>query len=244
MNLTVLVALFAAPTSAATVLRVDPNAALVEYDALTFATVHEAQAALRAGAGAGTERVVQLAAGNHHLDSPLILDSRDSGEPGAPIRWVGTGDGREGDEATRLSGGVAIPQSAWTPYTTAAGKQGLKADLFSLGFNASTVGAADNNPSGALAELFINGKPATLARTPNIADDGTWMWYGYDAFVAGAGCGGKATAACTNFSMRNASDEVAALRRAYGAGDRRLWLHGYFKFDCAPASGSNPRLAD
>ena len=213
--LAVLTALLARARGA-TVLRVTPAGATAVNDPLRFDSVHAARDALRAGLGAGTERVVSVA-GDHHLAAPLELDERDSGEPGAPIRWVGAGDGRDGAEEkkpTRLSGGIAVPFASWTPYTAPGGQKGVKAELFPLGFNQTGIGCANNNPSDSCAELFVAGKPATIARSPNIAKDGTWMWYGYEAFRGGPNCGASSPkAACMQFAMRNASAEVKELRK-------------------------------
>ena len=108
----------------------------------TFTSVHAAQVALRSGLGAGSRRVVSLHAGTHHLPRPLNFDARDSGQPDSPIIWrsLPRAAGRGGGRAW-LTGGVQVPASAFVPTTVPSGVQGvLKAELFALGFNASTLG--------------------------------------------------------------------------------------------------------
>lgn len=78
-----------------------------------------------------------------------------------------------------------------------------------------------SNPHpNSLMELFVQGKPQTLSRDPNIASDGTWMWAGYEHVIDSKPNG------------FNFTDTATAQKwlPAIGDGDG-LWLHGYWKFD-------------
>ena len=179
-----------------------------------FSSVHAAQSALRRGHGAGRPRVVSLLGGDHHLPVPLELDRRDSGSVGAPIVWRSAPGQR-----ARMTGGTAVPVSAFGPTVLPSGAIGaLRADLTALGFNSSVMGAMASPHPVALAELFVGGAPATLAREPNldIDRDQTWRYYGYENLTA---------ASATGFTLADAP-VVAKLRSAL-AQDGSLWLHGY-----------------
>jgi len=83
-----------------------------------------------------------------------------------------------------LSGGVAVPRSAFSPAAVPSGVSGvLVADLFSLGLDRSSLGGMGSGqyPSEKL-ELVYGGAPQTLARDPNVGDDPlrTWQWAGYE----------------------------------------------------------------
>jgi parallel beta-helix repeat protein len=74
-----------------------------------------------------------------------------------------------------------------------------------------------------MAQLYVDGKPMLLARSPNIADDGTWMWYGYEHFKSPTN---------TAFVLDDpvaAHAMIPALNSSYGSAG--LWIHGFFKFD-------------
>jgi hypothetical protein len=71
------------------------------------------------------------------------------------------------------------------------------------------------------AKLYVGGKPATLARSPNIAPDGTWLWYGYETLKIAPGA--------KSFTL-NDTAAVAAMRLAL-ASPSGVWMHGYWKFD-------------
>jgi hypothetical protein len=179
-----------------------------------FSSVHAAQSALRRGHGAGRPRVVSLLGGDHHLPVPLELDRRDSGSVGAPIVWRSAPGQR-----ARMTGGTAVPVSAFGPTVLPSGAVGaLRADLTALGLNSSVMGAMASPHPVALAELFVGGAPATLAREPNldIDRDQTWRYYGYENLTAPSS---------TGFTLADAP-VVAKLRSAL-AQDGSLWLHGY-----------------
>ena len=139
-----------------------------------------ARQALRAGKGRGKTRRVMLRAGVHLLSQPFILDSRDAGEPGAPISYITHPDDVARGNYARLAGGLRVPPAAFKPAQVPSGVPGvLVVNLFALGLNASSLGAM--YPRAKL-ELFYGGRPMTLARDPNIDTDplATWTWFGYE----------------------------------------------------------------
>ena len=185
-----------------------------------FTKIHDARDALRRAPGRGG--TVYLRGGDHFLRAPLELDARDSGTAASPVTyapWPG--------DATpvRVHGGQAIPASAFTPAKGMAGV--YVASLFAHGVNASVLGSMANPYPKAKLELFVGGKPMTLARDPNIADDPlrTWLWAGYENMTAVASDGLSFTFADADRGARWRD----ALTAPNGGGD--LWLHGYWKFD-------------
>ena len=175
-------------------------------------SVHEAQAALRGGLGAGGPRFVNLLSGDHQLSSPLRLGSADSGSVDAPIVWRSAPGHR-----ARLTAGVRVPVTAFAPVSVPSGAAGvLQADLTLLGFNSSEMGnMADPHPIN-LAELFVGGVPATLARAPNRV--GTY--YGFENLT---------NTSAQGFAL---ADEAAnSLLRAVLSRDRAVVMHGYWMYD-------------
>lgn len=186
--------------------------------AAPFLSVFDARDAMRAGLGRGRPRVV-LVEGEHHLQEPLVLDARDTATADAPITWRSL----DPNAPARLTGGKQLPSSAFKPAgPVPSGAAGVYvANLFSpeLGLNSSVIpGLRSPYPYGDL-ELFYDGNPMTRARSPNIAQDGTWMWAGYNNVTA-----------VSNMSFQFTDTERAKLwAPAAAKGD--LWLHGFFKFD-------------
>jgi hypothetical protein len=199
-----------------------------------FASVFDAQRALREGLGAGRERRVLLH-GRSQLPRPLALDARDSGSADAPIRWLSG----PGEPTAQLTGGIKVPASAFSAVAVPSGARGVvKAQLFRLGFDAASMGSMANSywaswpyPTD-LAELFLDGQPMTLARSPSLSQNGTWLYYGYDHL------GGAQPVAGPNpyhkhgeFAQFTLNDTKAnrVLKKAIDGGE--LWLHGYWQFD-------------
>ena len=151
---------------------------------------------------------------------PLSLDERDAG-----IRW-------ESDPSSparaRVSGGVAVPASAFARAVGPTGVPLLKASLFDLGLNASALGALKNPYPSAKLELVYGGAPMVLARDPNVAPDGTWTYAGYEAMRTVNATGTNETSN-TTFALDDAASG-ARWAAALADGDD-LWLHGFFKFD-------------
>jgi parallel beta-helix repeat protein len=189
-------------------------------EARPFRSLHAARDALRAGLGAGRPRTV-LVHGDHFLETPLQLDSRDSGSLDAPITY------RSGSalKPARISGGRKLPISSFKPAIVPSGATGVvKTNLFALGLNASDVVGMEpalqpgNYPVNSL-ELFVDGEPMLRARSPNVAPDGTWLWAGYENVTS-----------VSNMSVTLADTTLGALwAKAAAVGE--LYLHGYFQWD-------------
>ena len=176
-----------------------------------FPSVHAARDALRELRRPRGAHAVVHVHGASTLLKPLTLDERDS-----HTTWSGVGD------AARLSGGTTVPFAAFLPADVPSGAAGVvKASLFQLGFNATGLGKMASPHPELKAELFVDGRPMTLARDPSIAANGTWLWHGYEAVVA--------TNASSSFTLRDDATS-SRLAKALGKGDG-LWLHGYWKFD-------------
>ena len=165
-----------------TVLRVAPGTASDADDGTElqpFRTLEAARDAMRRGAGAGGHRIVRLQAADYYQSSPLALDDRDSGTVDATITYMS--DPADGGRQARVSGGRAVPTSAFSATAVPSGVQGvLAASLFALGVEPAALGALANPWPRAKLELFYGGRPMTLARDPNIAANGTWLWAGYE----------------------------------------------------------------
>ena len=100
-----------------------------------FATLHEARDAMRAGVGADEPRTVRVE-GDHHLSEPLLLDERDSGTATAPVTWTSLDPAKP----ARVTGGVKLPVSAFSPATVPSGASGvMKISLFDHGLNSSAI---------------------------------------------------------------------------------------------------------
>ena len=205
-------------TGGTTVLHVAPgvtNATDDGSEARPFRSLAAARDAMRHGAGIGTHRVVLLQGADYYLDATFELGSQDSGSPDATITYASNpSDGRR----ARVSGGKLIPPEAFDTVTVPSGASGVLAtSLFSLGLDAATLGALDNPWPSSKLELFYGGAPMTLARDPNIAADGTWMWAGYETM---------STVDETSFELRDASTSER-WRAAHEGEGGELWLHCY-----------------
>jgi hypothetical protein len=129
--------------------------------------------------------------GTHFLDSTFKLDSRDSGTASAPVTYKAwPADAPQSpppQPGAHLSGGVRINPSAFQAVAVPSGAKGaVRVDLLAAGLNRSDFGSLASPYPKSKMELFFRGKPMTLARSPNIADDAlaTWEWAGYDNMTA------------------------------------------------------------
>jgi parallel beta-helix repeat protein len=215
-----------------------PGAALPP---MHFRTLIEARDAIRALPKSAKSRgvIVNVATGNHHTASPqvgsddavLMLDDADSGnDADSPIVWRGQDDAVL---PSRITSSVAIPAHAWQ----AAGKSPhghalYKANLSALGlhnlsddFN-TNQGQCGND--GNRSELFFGGRPAMLARHPNVQPDGTWNWLRQGAIVP------NSTRSFYGHS-RNAPNRC--MDAGYPGCDQpwanssRIYVHGFWHFD-------------
>jgi hypothetical protein len=163
--------------------------------------------------------VVEVRGGTYQFTAPLALTADDSGAAGAPIVYRA-----RPDEEVRLVGGVEIPnfQPVVDPVVlkrldaSARGKV-VQADVRALGVKDLGQVAGDNR-----FELFYQDKPMTLARWPNnrfvhIVD-----------LVGGKPCNirGDVGDAIGRFTYDGN-------RPTRWAGEKDIWLHGYWWCDNA-----------
>ena len=183
-----------------------------------FRTLHAARDAMRAGLGRGRRRVV-LIEGEHYMAEPLVLDSRDSGTADAPVAWRS----RWASAPARLIGGTKLPVRAFHPTTVPSGATGVvKANLFSLGFQRGSIPGMSWPYANGAMELFVDGRPMTRARSPNIGDDGTWVWAGYSNVTS---------VSDSPYMSFNLLDREAGALWAPAVARGELWLHGFFRYD-------------
>ena len=187
-----------------------------------FGTVHAARDFLRGRPHSGQPCRVCVR-GTHYLHEPLALDERDAGSAEAPILYT---TDPEATTPASLSGGVAVPASAFVPAVGPTGIRLLKANLFALGLNASVLGGLANPYPKAKLELYYDGTPMVLARDPNVAPDGrTWRYAGYEAM--------RTTNDSQVFTLDddNTTTTTGARWAAALADGDDLWVHGFWKFD-------------
>ena len=181
-----------------------------------FATVIEARDSLRRVRRApGEVAVVQLRGGDHFLlqNGPLRLDQRDSG-----ILWSSA----PGEHA-RLSGAFKIPVTSFVAVPS-VGAHIYVSNLLRMGLNASMLGAMASPFPTSKAELFYGGRPMRLARDPNVASNGSWMWAGYENTTTSQGVD-------LHHSFIFADAGRGALWRSALNSSSQLWLHAYLKND-------------
>ena len=193
-----------------------------------FSSIFDARDALRRQQRSNDKQIastryVHLRGGTHFLREPFVLDAvLDSGTAESPIVYTSY----PGERAT-LSGGTALPASAFVNTTINHGLQVRSINLFEHGVNASVIGKGFSNPYPAPSlELFVGGRAMTPARHPNIGsatDPLLWNWIGYENLT------GPADAAGTrSFSF---TDSANAEWFAQSLDEGPLWLHGYWKYD-------------
>ena len=180
---------------------------------------------------------VLLHSGTH---GPLSLDpTLDSGSPSFPIRYAGA----PGADAI-ISAGATIPKAAWKPAAgMAAGV--LMADLKSLGLtdygslphSGGQIDSCDQLASQKM-QLFHNSKAQVLARYPNLAPNGDWMFlYAVRAslssspYQANRVASRLQTAGTANgFSMTSGDNATKVLGWAK---EEAPFVHGYWEWDWA-----------
>ena len=184
-----------------------------------FGSVHAARDAMRAGLGAGKPRIV-LISGEHHLSEPLRLDARDAASASSPVVWRSANPLQE---PARLTGGAKIPGDAFTAAgAVPSGAAGvMKVDLYSHGLNSTAIPGMSNPYPWDNLELFVDGMPMTRARYPNIAENGTWIWSGYENMSV-------PDHPNMTFTFK---DTTAAEIWAPAVAKGDLWIHGFFEFD-------------
>jgi hypothetical protein len=168
---------------------------------------------------------VEVGGGLYELPRPLELTDQDSGAENAPIVYRA----RQG-EVVKITGGRAV--SGWKPVTDSAVLQRLdpaaadkvfQADLRALGITDwEGIGNARTYQSDPGLELFFQDQPMTLARYPN-----TGYMRIADVFDAdGIAASGRANTAEGRFVCDDP-------RPARWAGEKGIWLHGFWVYDWA-----------
>ena len=186
-----------------------------------FRSLGTARDAMRYGHGAGTNRTVLLSGADFFLTSPFVLGPSDSGTPTSTITYR---TNPSAPHQARVSGGVVVPASAFTAVSVPSGASGvLKASLSALGIGASSLGGLRNPAPSTILELYYDGAPMTLARDPNIAPNGTWMWAGYENV--------QLDASDPTMSLLLSDAPTGTLWKTVKDHGRELWLHGYWKYD-------------
>eukprot|EP01052_Picozoa_sp_SAG31_P038881 SAG31_NODE_5279_length_2636_cov_1.657864_3_plen_274_part_00 len=188
---------------------------------------------------------IRLRAGRYYAASgsaPVLrLDAADSGLASAPIIFEPYGDGE-----VSLSAGMPIPASGFTAWRAGV----LRADLATIGMNASSLGSisrrcTDQRPEGfeegpTMLEVFFDGHAMPLARWPNLPTpagahgNGSWSWALASARFA------NATPDCLawinhgkrcNITSMSYFGSGAGQRPTRWAAEARGWLQGYFAKD-------------
>ncbi len=187
-----------------------------------FLTLEAARAAAREWrrqhAGLKGSVVIELHEGVHGRTKAFALTKEDSGTNGAPL-VVRAASG----ERVTLSGGPALPSSAWGPVTNAAVRVRLSETARDKvrQIRLKDVGVTDlgvmrsrgfGRGGHAALELFFDGRPMTLARYPNEG----WLR------TTGAPKGEK-----------GGQFTVADTRPLGWATNDHVWVHGYWKQDWA-----------
>lgn len=110
-----------------------------------FASLVRARDAVRAAKDSqGGPHVVHLSEGVFELSEPIVFDQRDSGTPEHPVRYVGSG------KKTLLSGGRVL--NGW---------EKINDEVWSIEI------PKENGRDLYFEQLFVNGRRAVRARTPN-----------------------------------------------------------------------------
>lgn len=195
------------------------NLDIADHEGLVFHSIFEARNAIRRLRAYQKSKVyVELRGGTHYLDKTFKLDSRDAGkDPSTSVIYRSYKN-----ERATLSGGVRIRPESFRPFDLNI----VKVNLFEPPYNLKRedFGSLSNPYPSNMSELFYNGEPMTLARDPNIADNGTWIWAGYEHMSP------------INKSSFSFSDEQTGAWWKGALEDPRvsspdMWLHGYFKYD-------------
>jgi len=193
-----------------------------------FATLERARDEIRSLRQAGRISgpvVVEIAGGLYELSRPLELMAQDSGTVNSPIEYRA----RKGHEV-RIVGGK--PVTGWKPVTDpailkrmdpSARDKVFQADLKALGItDLAGIGDAGVYRSDPGIELFFQDAPMTLARYPNTG-------YMHIADVLDANGIAKSGQASTPEGRFVCDD----LRPARWAGEKDIWLHGFWVWDWA-----------
>jgi len=201
--------LYVAPTGS------DANAGTQAAPFATVARARDAIRTLKGGAGLPAEGVtVWLRGGLHNLAASVLFDSRDSGTASLPVTYAGW----PGEDA-RITGGRTLDPAAfrlvdsasavWSRLDPAARGQVYALDLRGQGItDFGTLRPRGFGLSAAAPlELFVDGRPMTLAQWPNRRDAWTRT---------------VAAASSTQFTYAGSRPE----RWTQAA---EIWLHGFWQ---------------
>jgi hypothetical protein len=221
----------AAPSGAPTAFHVAPdgNAANPGSPTQPFATLEQARDAIRALKQAGPLPqggvTVWIGGGVYELPQALEFSAADSGTAACPIEYRA----RQGEEV-RLVGGKVV--AGWQRVTAPAVLERLApaargkvygADLKALGITdlqgINNPGSYQSDPG---LELFFDDRPMTLARYPNEG----YMHLAEVLDAQGVVKGGKANTPEGRFVCDDP-------RSARWAGEKGIWLHGFWVWDWA-----------
>jgi len=199
-----------------------------------FLTLERARDAVRSlkkehGGSLNEPVSVWLAAGTYSLSRTFELGSTDGGSPGAPVTYSALPG-----EAVRLSGGTAIPFSLFHPVRDPDALRKLpdsalpfvlEADLNAIGID--NRGTLKQYGFGlpvvpAALELFWNDTAMQIARYPNRG-----------GILLGPIIDPGSTPRTGDHSNRGGKFRYTDPRHARWAGERGVWLHGYFNYGFA-----------
>lgn len=168
---------------------------------------------------------VEVAGGTYELAQPLVLTAQDSGTATAPIVYRA-----RGGETVKLVGGRQV--RGWKPVTDAAELARLdesargqvwRADLRAQGItDLAGIGSARTYQSDPGLEVFFQDQPMTLARYPNS---------GYITIASVLDAGGKPAEGIVSSAEGQFVCEDP--RPARWAGQKDIWLHGFWVYDWA-----------
>ena len=194
-----------------------------------FATLQRARDEIRQRKAAASLPVggitVEVAGGTYELAQPLQLTAQDSGTPDAAIVY----QARAGETA-KLVGGRAV--TGWTLVADpdelarldeSARGQVWKADLRVQGIiDLEGINSAKTYQSDPGLEVFFQDQPMTLARYPNSG----YMTIAHALDADGKPAAGIVTSAEGKFVCEDP-------RPARWAGQKDIWLHGFWVYDWA-----------
>ncbi|MFW5868477.1 MAG: right-handed parallel beta-helix repeat-containing protein, partial [Armatimonadota bacterium] len=186
-----------------------------------FATLVRARDAVREASAEDAPHggvTVWLHGGRHEMAETLELSAEDSGAEDTPVTWRA----RPGEDVV-LSGGRRVPSSAWGPVTDTAvlgrlpeesRRRVVQADLRALGVEDF------GSPAGGGLEVFFGEERMTLARWPNDGFTRIAELLGVDPIDVRAGKGDRVG----KFVFEGD-------RPLRWAGEKDLWVHGYWFHD-------------
>ncbi|HQK94714.1 MAG TPA: right-handed parallel beta-helix repeat-containing protein [Armatimonadota bacterium] len=202
-----------------------PNRARTDGPFATLQRARDEARKLKAARAKGV--VVQMASGVYQLTEPVQFGPEDSGTASCPIEYRAEAKG-----AARIVCGRIVPK--WKPVTDEAALERLPAeahgkvfvaDLASLGVtDLQGINNAETYVSDPGLEVFFQDEPMTLARYPNT---------GYMHIAAALDAEGNPAAPGAIVQTPDAKFRCDDPRPANWAGEKDVWLHGFWVWDWA-----------